>query len=165
MGRYTTSESGALPIMALASLPTATTLFSGTATATTDGSLSTIPRPGTYTSVFAVPRSIPSFFTKIGILILVVNALNLCPQARKLIFNVFIPAVNLIDVMDDGLAVGDERRNDKRKTSPQIRAFHFAAAKRFRPVHQRAMRIAHGNFGAHARDVIQIFKPPVKNRF
>jgi hypothetical protein len=33
--------------------------------ATTDGSFSTIPFPGMYTNVFAVPRSIPSFGEKI----------------------------------------------------------------------------------------------------
>src|SRR5262245_22051774 len=44
--------------MALASLPTATTLWVWLSTATTEGSLRTIPWPFTCTTVFAVPRSI-----------------------------------------------------------------------------------------------------------
>src|SRR5438552_15869194 len=43
--------------MRLASLPTAWTAPVFVSIATTDGSDSTIPRPRTYTSVFAVPRS------------------------------------------------------------------------------------------------------------
>ncbi len=48
---------GVRPIMRLASAPTASGRPSFTLTATTDGSLSTMPRPRTYTRVFAVPRS------------------------------------------------------------------------------------------------------------
>jgi hypothetical protein len=43
--------------MRFASTPTACTSFVRESIATTDGSESTIPRPRTYTSVFAVPRS------------------------------------------------------------------------------------------------------------
>ena len=60
-------ESGVLPIMSLASKPIARILLSCSETATTEGSFSTIPFPGKYTKVFAVPRSIPSFFEKIPI--------------------------------------------------------------------------------------------------
>src|SRR3989344_8706192 len=55
---------GVLPIISLASAPTAKILLSICEMATTDGSLSTTPRPGTKTSVFAVPRSIPSLGEK-----------------------------------------------------------------------------------------------------
>ena len=48
---------GVRPIIRLASAPTARGRPSRTLTATTDGSLRTIPRPRTYTTVFAVPRS------------------------------------------------------------------------------------------------------------
>jgi hypothetical protein len=48
---------GVRPIMRLASTPTASGRPSFTLMATTDGSLSTIPRPRTYTRVLAVPRS------------------------------------------------------------------------------------------------------------
>ena len=48
---------GVRPIMRLASLPTARMAPFLVLIATTLGSLSTIPRPRTYTSVFAVPRS------------------------------------------------------------------------------------------------------------
>src|SRR5579875_770696 len=48
---------GVRPIMRLASAPTATIWPLLVLSATTDGSFSTIPRPRTYTSVFAVPRS------------------------------------------------------------------------------------------------------------
>src|SRR5436305_11319407 len=53
--------SGSRPTIASASAPTALTRLSLVESATTDGSESTIPRPFTYTSTFAVPRSIPIF--------------------------------------------------------------------------------------------------------
>src|SRR5262252_10823596 len=56
-GRTATIFPGVLPIMRLASTPTATIWPLFVLRATTDGSLSTIPRPRTYTRVFAVPRS------------------------------------------------------------------------------------------------------------
>ena len=53
---------GVLPSIALASVPTATTVFVGLPfsllRATTEGSFKTTPLPLAYTSVFAVPRSI-----------------------------------------------------------------------------------------------------------
>src|SRR6476661_6893715 len=49
--------SGVRPIIFLASMPTASGRPSRAFTATTDGSSSTTPRPRTYTSVLAVPRS------------------------------------------------------------------------------------------------------------
>ena len=59
-GRMASIWSGVLPIISLASSPTALTFLTPlmVSMATTDGSLSTIPRPRTYTSVLAVPRSI-----------------------------------------------------------------------------------------------------------
>ena len=48
---------GVRPSMRLASIPTACTSPLRESIATTDGSESTIPRPRTYTSVLAVPRS------------------------------------------------------------------------------------------------------------
>jgi hypothetical protein len=45
------------PIIRCASLPTAYTSPTRSSIATTDGSDSTIPSPRTYTTVFAVPRS------------------------------------------------------------------------------------------------------------
>jgi hypothetical protein len=48
---------GVRPSMRLASIPTACTSPLRESTATTDGSDRTMPRPRTYTSVFAVPRS------------------------------------------------------------------------------------------------------------
>ncbi len=52
--------SGVLPIISFASSPTALTRLMpfSVSTATTDGSFSTMPLPRTYTTVFAVPRSI-----------------------------------------------------------------------------------------------------------
>src|SRR5690348_16313514 len=52
-----TTLPGVRPIIRLASVPTARMLPVLVFTATTDGSLRTIPRPLTYTSVLAVPRS------------------------------------------------------------------------------------------------------------
>ena len=52
---------GVRPIISLASVPTESTLrvpLLPSLTATTEGSLQMMPRPRTYTSVFAVPRSI-----------------------------------------------------------------------------------------------------------
>src|ERR1700742_1400056 len=56
-GRTATMLPGVRPIIRLASMPTATIWPLLVLRATTDGSLSTIPRPRTYTSVLAVPRS------------------------------------------------------------------------------------------------------------
>jgi hypothetical protein len=56
-GRMAWMCDGVRPIIRLASTPTASGRPSRTFTATTDGSLSTIPRPRTYTTVLAVPRS------------------------------------------------------------------------------------------------------------
>ena len=50
---------GVLPSILLASCPTATTSPVVLSTATTDGSLKTIPFPFTYAITVAVPKSIP----------------------------------------------------------------------------------------------------------
>src|SRR3990167_6235100 len=59
-GRIAWILSGVLPIINLASLPTTLTrrMPSRVSSATTDGSLSTMPLSRTYTTVFTVPRSI-----------------------------------------------------------------------------------------------------------
>src|SRR5258708_17610097 len=49
---------GVRPSIIFASVPTASTLSVVRSTATTEGSLSTMPRPFTHTRVLAVPRSI-----------------------------------------------------------------------------------------------------------
>src|SRR5947207_14039979 len=56
-GRMATMLPGVRPIIRLASTPTATIWPLLVLSATTEGSFSTIPRPRTYTRVFAVPRS------------------------------------------------------------------------------------------------------------
>ncbi len=56
-GRTAMMLPGVRPIIRLASTPTATIWPVLVFRATTDGSFSTMPRPRTYTSVFAVPRS------------------------------------------------------------------------------------------------------------
>ena len=56
-GRMATMLPGVRPIIRLASMPTATICPVFVLSATTEGSLSTMPRPRTYTSVLAVPRS------------------------------------------------------------------------------------------------------------
>jgi hypothetical protein len=56
-GRTATMFPGVRPIIRFAWTPTATILPVSVLSATTDGSFSAIPRPRTYTSVFAVPRS------------------------------------------------------------------------------------------------------------
>src|SRR3989338_3885401 len=61
IGRYAMMSPGVLPIISLASFPTARILLSATETATTEGSFSTIPFPGTKTRTVVVPRSMPSF--------------------------------------------------------------------------------------------------------
>ncbi len=60
MGRIVSMLSGVRPSMALAFAPTASTsrVPLRARTATTDGSSVTMPRPSTWTSVLAVPRSI-----------------------------------------------------------------------------------------------------------
>ena len=56
-GRMAWMVPGVRPSIRLASMPTACTSAVRESMATTDGSESTIPRPRTYTSVLAVPRS------------------------------------------------------------------------------------------------------------
>ena len=56
-GRVAEIDAGVRPIMRWASAPTAWTSPVRSSIATTDGSDSTIPRPRTCTTVFAVPRS------------------------------------------------------------------------------------------------------------
>src|ERR1700722_4751103 len=56
-GRMAWMFDGVRPIIRFASAPTASGRPSLMSTATTDGSLRTMPRPRTYTSVLAVPRS------------------------------------------------------------------------------------------------------------
>ena len=50
---------GVRPSMRFASAPIASTFRDFVSTATTEGSLITTPFPETWTSVFAVPRSMP----------------------------------------------------------------------------------------------------------
>ncbi|MNC30053.1 hypothetical protein D3C75_783250 [compost metagenome] len=66
MGRTARILPGVRPIIILAELPTATMalLFESVRWATTEGSRTTIPLPFTYTSVLAVPKSIPKSFVK-----------------------------------------------------------------------------------------------------
>ena len=58
-GRTATMEPGVRPIISFAWDPTANTVSVRTSTATTEGSRITMPFPFIYTSVLAVPRSIP----------------------------------------------------------------------------------------------------------
>ena len=65
MGRTATIFPGVRPSISLASLPTARTFFvplPERCTATTDGSLETIPLPRTKVRVLAVPRSMARSF-------------------------------------------------------------------------------------------------------
>src|SRR3989338_9395167 len=64
IGRYAIVSPGVRPPISLASFPTASILLSRTETATTEGSLRTIPLPGTKTSTVVVPRSMPSLGEK-----------------------------------------------------------------------------------------------------
>ena len=64
-GRVATMCPGVLPTIFLASLPMAKTCPVFLLIATTDGSLMTIPLPLTYTSVLAVPRSMPISLEKL----------------------------------------------------------------------------------------------------
>ena len=57
--------SGVRPSISRASLPIATILLSSTLTATTEGSLATMPFLGKYTLVLAVPRSMAILFDSI----------------------------------------------------------------------------------------------------
>src|SRR5919199_1933517 len=57
IGRTAITPSGVRPSMRLASRPTPLILLVARSIATTEGSLSTIPSPFTYTRVLAVPRS------------------------------------------------------------------------------------------------------------
>src|SRR3989304_3969873 len=66
IGRITWMAPGVRPSISRASWPTATMLLSRWATATTDGSLMTMPRPFTYTRQFAVPRSTPIRLPNMG---------------------------------------------------------------------------------------------------
>jgi regulator of protease activity HflC (stomatin/prohibitin superfamily) len=66
-GRMATIEPGVLPIICLASSPTAITLFVCVLIATTEGSFKIIPLPRSKTSVLAVPRSIPKWCVNINI--------------------------------------------------------------------------------------------------
>lgn len=59
-----TMLAGVRPSMRFASAPIASTFRDFDSTATTDGSLMTIPFPCTWTSVFAVPRSMPTSLEK-----------------------------------------------------------------------------------------------------
>ena len=58
-GRIAMMFAGVRPTIRLASAPIASTCFVLASIATTDGSLMTMPRSRTWTSVLAVPRSIP----------------------------------------------------------------------------------------------------------
>ena len=58
-GRKAIIDAGVFPSIIFASIPTLRTSPVSALIATTDGSFITIPLPLTYTSVFAVPRSIP----------------------------------------------------------------------------------------------------------
>ena len=48
------------------------------------------------------------------------------PSERELLDEPLVAAVDVMDVADDGLTVGDERREHERGTSTQVRALHRA---------------------------------------
>src|SRR5437773_772000 len=58
-GRMATIDAGVRPTIRFASAPIARMFPVRRSLATTEGSLMTMPRPRTWTSVFAVPRSMP----------------------------------------------------------------------------------------------------------
>src|SRR5438105_1158650 len=122
IGRTTEMLPGTRPSMLRASSPTATTLLSRTPTATTHGSLMTMPCPLRYTSTLAVPRSMPSRFANM-----------MSPRARdpraprwseqpapslhpfdrraqraELPFEIFVAAVQVEDLADARLTLGRE---------------------------------------------------------
>ena len=68
-GLLATILSGVLPIICFAFLPTAITVYVFKSIATTVGSVTTTPSPCTNMTEFAVPKSIPSFFPNIQIIL------------------------------------------------------------------------------------------------
>ena len=43
------------------------------------------------------------------------DAANLRAHSAQFLFDIFVAAVNVIDAVDDGFAIGDERRQDQRR--------------------------------------------------
>ncbi len=86
------TSSGVRPIIFLASVPTARILFLPVLprsfdTATTDGSLMTAPLPGTKTSTFVVPRSMPILGEKSAIAALWYRICQHCARSDVLRYN------------------------------------------------------------------------------
>src|SRR3990172_8121163 len=101
IGRMTEMVSGVRPSMSRAPSPTASTVLSRLARATTAGSLMTMPRPFTYTSTFTVPRSTPMRFGSTSVPSAGgLDALDGGAEGAQLLVQRLVAAVQVIDVAD-----------------------------------------------------------------
>src|SRR5579871_6598881 len=109
IGRMATMLPGVRPSIRRASSPTARTLRLWVATATTEGSRSTIPLPFTYTRMLAVPRSTPMTGIRLSNFISPGHSIAGAPDVRtqtlQLVDHVFVAAIQVIQIADNGLAL------------------------------------------------------------
>src|SRR4051812_39887268 len=101
--------------------------------ATTDGSLSTTPRPGTNTSVLAVPRSMPSLGVKKATAPTSYSfPLDIQTKRLQALFYTLVPAVYVVHIFDYRGALGHRRRHQKRQPRADVGALEVARHERRR---------------------------------
>src|SRR3989344_2631815 len=164
IGRYAMMESGVRPIISFASTPMARILLFSE-TATTEGSFNTMPRPGTNTRMFVVPRSMPSFGEKNDMRsrLQTADALNTDADIPKAPLDMLIPAVNVVHIINHRFPLCNDGGNAVCKPRAQIRPFEFPAGKQFRTFHPDTVLVEDRNVGSHFHEVDAVFEPPVKN--
>src|SRR4051795_7326812 len=140
IGRMACMLPGVRPIISRASSPTATIRLSSP-TATTEGSVMTMPLPLTYTMTFAVPRSIPIFMTAgcysgvrrghaharatpRGWVTGRSGGVGRPDDARaellELAVDVLIPPLDVVRAVDQRRAVGGEGREDQGRARAEV---------------------------------------------
>src|SRR4051794_14567212 len=168
IGRMACMLPGVRPIISRASSPTATIRLSSP-TATTEGSVMTMPLPLTYTITFAVPRSIPIFMTAgcysgvrrghahagttrrvggrersggVG------RPDDARPELLELAVDVLIPPLDVVRAVDERRAVGGEGRENQRGAGAQVADRDLRAAQPGGAVDGRVVRVLDVDVGA-----------------
>src|SRR5439155_1665574 len=89
----------------------------------------------------------------------VFDSFNLGSQCPQPLVDALVAALDLADVVDRGLPLGGERRQQHRHAGADVGTFDHTTAQRRRPGDDGAVRIAQHDAGAHADELVHEEQP------
>src|SRR6185503_19754644 len=70
-----------------------------------------------------------------------IYAMNACPELGEARLDPLVPAVEMIDAIDERLAVGDQPRDDQARRGAQVRGHHGRSGEPLDSVHERRVAL------------------------